>query len=56
MCDLPSSCQTTSSSNLDPPPQRPTFGSTSLVVRTMHPLNTWAHCVVSMGVNMGLKP
>ena len=30
--------------NLDPPPQLPTFGSTSSVVKTMHPLNTWAPC------------
>ena len=35
--------------NLDPPPQLPTFGSTASVVRTVHHLNTWASCAMSMG-------
>ena len=42
--------------NMDPPPQLPTYGSTSSIVKTMHPLNTWASYVVSMGEGMGLRP
>ena len=41
--------------NLDPPPQLPTFGSTSSIVGIMYPLKTWAPCVVSMGMDSGLR-
>ena len=41
---------------MDSPPQLPTFGSTSSLVRTMHHLNTWAPCPVSMEVDIGIRP
>ena len=42
--------------NLDVLSQCPTLGSTSSIVRTMHPLNIGVPGAVSMEVDMGLRP
>ena len=42
--------------NLDLLSQCPTLGSTSSIVRTMHPLSTGVPSAVSMKVDMGLRP